>query len=54
MKDYEQLYYDLLRENKKLKNEISNLKEEMFVIKNTQKKELINFIIKEIKRYKRK
>ena len=53
MKDYEQLYYDLLIENKKLKKEINDLKQEMFVIKNTQKKELINFIIKEIKRYKR-
>lgn len=48
MKDYEQLYYDLLREIKSLKKENKILKDELFLtkslIKSKTKKQIINSI----------
>ena len=48
MKDYEQLYYDLLREIKSLKKENKILKDELFLtkklIKSKTKKQIINVI----------
>lgn len=48
MKDYEQLYYDLLREIKSLKKENEILKDELFLTKNLvkskTKKQIINSI----------
>lgn len=48
MKDYEQLYYDLLREIKSLKKENKILKDELFLTKNLikskTKKQIINSI----------
>lgn len=49
MKDYETLYYDLLYENKKLKNIIKELKEENDLLKKySYKGDLKGIIIKEI------
>lgn len=48
MKDYEQLYYDLLREIRSLKKENEILKAELFLtkslIKSKTKKQIINSI----------
>lgn len=48
MKDYEQLYYDLLREIKSLKKENEILKDELFLtkslVKSKTKKQIINSI----------
>ena len=48
MKDYEQLYYDLLRENRSLKKENEILKDELSLTKNLikskTKKQIINSI----------
>lgn len=43
--DYEQLYYDQLYENKKMINEISKLKEEIFVYKELLKNKPIKQIL---------
>lgn len=53
MKDYEQLYYDILYETKKLRRENIILKQEIDLYKNLIKnKDLKKYIIKEIIRYK--
>lgn len=53
MKDYEQLYYDILYEIKKLRRENIILKQEIELYKNLIKnKDLKKFIVKEIIRYK--
>lgn len=53
MKDYEQLYYDILYEIKKLRRENIILKQEIDLYKNLIKnKDLKKFIVKEIIRYK--
>lgn len=53
MKDYEQLYYDILYETKKLRRENIILKQEIDLYKNLIKnKDLKKFIVKEIIRYK--
>lgn len=52
--DYEQLYYDQLRENRKMINEISELKLEIQVYKEMLKKNSLKTIIcKSIIDYKR-
>lgn len=43
--DYEQLYYDQLYENKKMINEISKLKQEIFVYKELLKNKPIKQIL---------
>ena len=49
MKDYESLYYDLLYENKKLKETIKELKEEIELLKKySNNGDLKEIIIKEI------
>lgn len=49
MKDYEQLYYDLLYKNKKLIQENKELKEEVRLLKKYQQNgDLKDIIIKEI------
>lgn len=53
MKDYEQLYYDILYEIKKLRRENIILKQEIDLYKNLIKnKDLKKYIVKEIIRYK--
>lgn len=53
MKDYEQLYYDILYETKKLRRENIILKQEIDLYKNLIKnKDLKKYIVKEIIRYK--
>lgn len=53
MKDYEQLYYDILYETKKLRRENIILKQEIDLYKNLIKnKDLKKLIVKEIIRYK--
>lgn len=42
MVDYEQMYYDLLFENKKLKKQIENLKEELEIYSIFSNKKLNN------------
>ena len=51
MKDYEQLYYDLLRENRSLKKENEILKDELFLTKNLIKSKTKNQIINSICNY---
>ena len=54
MIDYEQLYYDLLQENKQLKRKINELEEDLNLI-NNKDKEKLNIkkeILKEFKKYK--
>ena len=54
MIDYEQLYYDLLQENKQLKRKINELEEDLNLI-NNKDKEKLNIkkeILKELKKYK--
>lgn len=49
MKDYEQLYYDLLYKYKKIKKENEDLKEEIRLLKKYQQNgDLKDIIIKEI------
>jgi hypothetical protein len=51
MKDYEQLYYDVLYKNKKLEKENKKLKEEILLFKKYNKtSNLKEIIIKEIVR----
>ena len=53
MKDYEQLYYDLLYENKKLIKKVKELEEELSLLKKYQNNgNLKEIIIKEIVRRK--
>ncbi len=55
MKDYEQLYYDALYENKKLKNKIAELEQEIIDINlcRTRKNiDLQKYLLNQIKRYK--
>lgn len=55
MKDYEQMYYDLLYEYKKLKQEKENIEEQMNIITNLNKcstsKEVSKYIAKYITKY---
>ena len=49
MKDYEQLYYDILYKNKQLEKEITKLKKEINLLKKYSKKgELKDIIFKEL------
>ena len=53
--DYEQLYYDMLNENRKLKNEIKLLKTEIQEINATRTKrniDLQKYLYIQIKKYK--
>lgn len=61
--DYEQLYYDQLYENKKMINEISKLKQEIFVYKELLKNKpikqilaisILDYLKKERNNYERK
>jgi len=49
--DYEQLYFDLLYENKQLKWQIKELKEEIELLKKDKGKILKSEIVKEINSY---
>lgn len=54
-KDYEQMYYDLLFENKKLKEQIKNLKEELeiysiFYNKKSSNKQIARALIEYFKK----
>ena len=49
MKDYEQLYYDVLHENRKLKEKIKELEETIRIV-NNPKIELISYIINTTKK----
>lgn len=52
--DYEQLYYDVLYENKKLKNRVEELEIELQEINNCRTRKNINlqkYLKEEIKRY---
>ena len=54
MIDYEQLYYDLLQENKELKKKVKELEDDLNLI-NNKDKEKLNIkkeISKELKKYK--
>ena len=52
-KDYEQLYYDLLYENKKLKETIKQQEDELLFIKKDNKVlEIRKEILEELKKYK--
>lgn len=53
MKDYEQLYYDLLFENKQLKKKISELESDINLIKRKDKEKILlkKEIIKAINQY---
>jgi cell division septum initiation protein DivIVA len=54
MKDYEQLYYDLVLENRKLKKRIEELETDLEMINNSELKKLNlkKEIMKEIIKYK--
>lgn len=55
MKDFEQLYYDEVYKNKKLKQEINILKDtiiEMNISRNKKNIDLQKYIIEQLKRYK--
>ncbi len=55
MKDYEQLYYDLLIENRKLKKRIEELESDLEIV-NKRDKNKINLkkeILKELRIYKK-
>lgn len=52
MKDYEQLYYDLLYENQKLKNKIKQLEQEIDIYKSISKnKDVKSIIIENLSNY---
>lgn len=53
MKDYEQLYYDLLFENKQLKKRINELESDLNLIKRKDKEKILlkKEIIKAINQY---
>lgn len=52
MKDYEQLYYDLLYENQKLKNKIKQLEQEIDIYKSISKnKDVKSIIIEDLSNY---
>lgn len=56
MKDYEQLYYDLLFENRKLKKRIEELEDDLEIV-NKRDKRKINLkkeILKELRIYKKR
>ena len=55
MKDYEQLYYDLLIENRKLKHRIEELESDLEIVNKRDKKKinLKKEILKELKIYKK-
>ncbi len=55
MKDYEQLYYDLLIENRKLKQRIKELESDLEIVNKRDKKKinLKKEILKELKIYKK-
>ena len=53
MNDYEQLYYDVLYENRKLKNEIAKLKEEiedLNICRTKKNIDLQKYIIRQLKK----
>ena len=55
MKDFEQLYYDEVYKNKKLKQEINILKDtiiEINISRNKNNIDLQKYIIEQLKRYK--
>ena len=55
MKDFEQLYYDEVYKNKKLKQEIELLKDtirEMNISRNKNNIDLQKYIIEQLKKYK--
>lgn len=54
MKDYEQSYFDLLHENKQLKEQIKELQQEMDLLKKDKNKLLKSEIVKEINNYFKK
>lgn len=56
MKDYEQLYYDLLQENKELKRKVKELEDDLNLVnsKNKKKIDIKKEIIKEFLNYKRR
>lgn len=54
MKDYEQLYFDLLYENKQLKGQIKELQQEIDLLKKDKNKLLKSEIIREINNYFKK
>lgn len=51
MKDYEQLYYDLLFEYKKLKQEKENIEEQLNILTNLKRCKTLNEIAKYISKY---
>lgn len=54
MIDYEQLYYDLLQENKELKKKVKELEDDLNLV-NNKDKEKLNIkkeILKEFQKYK--
>jgi cell division septum initiation protein DivIVA len=55
MKDYEQLYYDLLIENRKLKQRIEELESDLEIVNKRDKKKinLKKEILKELRIYKK-
>lgn len=53
MEDYEQLYYDVLYENRKLKNEIAKLKEDiedLNICRTKKNIDLQKYIIRQLKK----
>lgn len=52
MKDFEQLYYDSLYKNRKLEEEIKNLKQELEIYKN--KKDAKSIIMNDFSKYIKK
>ena len=52
MKDFEQLYYDSLYKNRKLEEEIKNLKQELEIYKN--KKDAKSIIMNDFSKYMKK
>ena len=55
MKDYEQLYYDLIIENRKLKHRIEELESDLEILNKRDKKKinLKKEILKELRIYKK-
>lgn len=57
MKDYEQLYYDELYENRKLKNKITELEneiKELNLCRTKRNVDLQQYLLNQLKRYKNK